>query len=104
MKQTGYQGFQDFAGFFMMMCMNLVMVGVSNTFQVFPDQRVIFMREQASGQYTISAYYLSYLVASLPMSIMIPTIFIIVGYLFTFLISGMPITATKFFIFCNLMI
>jgi hypothetical protein len=104
MGTLDYNGFQNFAGFFMMMAMNLVMAGISNAIQVFPDLRVIFMREQSSGQYSVSSYYLSYFITSFPFAILIPTIVIIVGYLITFAINGMEITVKKAFIFCKKLI
>ena len=99
--KIGYQGFQNLSGFFMMMSMNFVMIGISNAIQVFPDQRVIFMKEHGSGQYSVTAYYLSYFITSFPFAVIIPTITTVIGYLFTFLISGMDITVKKFFIFCK---
>lgn len=102
--KTNYSGFQNIAGFFMMVDMNLIMTAVTNNIQSFPDQRTILLREQASGQYSISAYYLSYVLASIPFAIVVPTIMIVLGFIVSFLINGLGFTAAKFFIFCNIFI
>ncbi|KAJ6744330.1 ABC TRANSPORTER G FAMILY MEMBER 25 [Salix purpurea] len=52
----------------------------SNSVFVFPQERAIFVRERASGMYTLSSYFMSRIVGDLPMELILPTIFLSVTY------------------------
>ncbi|KAJ6297309.1 hypothetical protein OIU78_022947 [Salix suchowensis] len=47
----------------------------SNSVFVFPQERAIFVKERASGMYTLSSYFMSRIVGDLPMELILPTIF-----------------------------
>ncbi|KAJ7973927.1 ABC transporter G family member 25 [Quillaja saponaria] len=51
-----------------------------NSVFAFPQERAIFMKERASGMYTLSSYFMSRIVGDLPMDLILPTIFLIVAY------------------------
>lgn len=51
-----------------------------NSVFVFPQERVIFMKEKASGMYTLSSYFMSRIVGDIPMELILPTIFLTMAY------------------------
>lgn len=54
-----------------------------NSVFAFPQERAIFMKEQASGMYTLSSYFMARIVGDLPMELILPTIFLIISYWMT---------------------
>ncbi len=101
---SGYNGFQNFVGFLTLISMNLIIVGVNNSVEGFPTQRMIFMREQASGQYGVLAYYLAYFTGSIPFALFLPSLYILIGFLVTFMINGIELTMAKVLVFCKCII
>lgn len=51
-----------------------------NAVFVFPLERPILMREQSSGMYRLSSYYIARMVGDLPMELVLPIIFVTVTY------------------------
>ncbi|TKY51517.1 ABC transporter G family member 25 [Spatholobus suberectus] len=51
-----------------------------NSVFAFPQERAIFMKERASGMYTLSSYFMARIVGDLPMELILPTVFLIVTY------------------------
>lgn len=51
-----------------------------NSVFAFPQERAIFVKERASGMYTLSSYFMARIVGDLPMELLLPTIFLIVTY------------------------
>lgn len=51
-----------------------------NAVFAFPQERAIFVKERSSGMYTLSSYFMSRVVADLPMELILPTIFITITY------------------------
>lgn len=51
-----------------------------NSVFAFPQERAILMKEQASGMYTLSSYFMARIVGDLPMELILPTIFLVVAY------------------------
>ncbi|XP_059460664.1 ABC transporter G family member 25 [Corylus avellana] len=51
-----------------------------NSVFAFPQERAIFMKERASGMYTLSSYFMARIVGDLPMELILPTIFLAVTY------------------------
>lgn len=51
-----------------------------NSVFAFPQERAIFMKERASGMYTLSSYFMARIVGDLPMELILPTIFLTVTY------------------------
>lgn len=46
----------------------------------FPQERAIFVKERASGMYTLSSYFVARVVGDLPMELILPTLFITILY------------------------
>ncbi|CAN6686278.1 unnamed protein product [Malus baccata var. baccata] len=51
-----------------------------NSVFAFPQERAIFIKEQASGMYTLSSYFMARMVGDLPMELILPTIFLVMAY------------------------
>lgn len=46
----------------------------------FPSERAIFVKERASGMYTLSSYFMARIVGDMPMELVLPTVFLTVAY------------------------
>ncbi|KAF7820076.1 ABC transporter G family member 25 [Senna tora] len=51
-----------------------------NSVFAFPQDRVIFAKERASGMYTLSSYFMARIVGDLPMELFLPFVFLTVTY------------------------
>ncbi|CAN4119636.1 unnamed protein product [Withania somnifera] len=51
-----------------------------NAVFAFPQERAIFMKERASGMYTLSSYFMARIVGDLPMDLILPTLFLTITY------------------------
>ncbi|KAL6962007.1 ABC transporter G member 25 [Sarracenia purpurea var. burkii] len=54
-----------------------------NAVFAFPQERAIFVKERASGMYTLSPYFMARIAGDLPMELILPTIFITITYWMT---------------------
>ncbi|KAK9271257.1 hypothetical protein L1049_026847 [Liquidambar formosana] len=54
-----------------------------NSVFAFPQERAIFMKERASGMYTLSSYFMARIVGDLPMELILPSVFLTVAYWMT---------------------
>ncbi|GFP81369.1 ABC transporter g family member 25 [Phtheirospermum japonicum] len=54
-----------------------------NAVFAFPQERAIFVKERASGMYTLSSYFLARISADLPMELTLPTLFVSITYWMT---------------------
>ncbi|CAL1363386.1 unnamed protein product [Linum trigynum] len=54
-----------------------------NAVFAFPQERAILMKEQASGMYSLSSYFMARIVGEMPMELALPTIFITMAYWMT---------------------
>uniref|UniRef100_A0A5B7BTT1 Putative ABC transporter G family member 25 n=1 Tax=Davidia involucrata TaxID=16924 RepID=A0A5B7BTT1_DAVIN len=54
-----------------------------NAVFAFPQERAIFMKERASGMYTLSSYFMARIVGDIPMELILPTIFLTIAYWMT---------------------
>ncbi|KAL3845616.1 hypothetical protein ACJIZ3_003019 [Penstemon smallii] len=54
-----------------------------NAVFAFPQERAIFMKERASGMYTLSSYFMARITGDLPMELILPTLFLSVAYWMT---------------------
>ncbi|CAL1352817.1 unnamed protein product [Linum trigynum] len=59
----------------------------------FPQERRMLMKERSSGMYKLSSYFMSRIVGDLPMSLVLPTVFVIITY---FMVGFKP-TPAHFF-------
>ncbi|KAM7507601.1 hypothetical protein LguiA_018054 [Lonicera macranthoides] len=51
-----------------------------NAVFAFPQERAIFMKERASGMYTLSSYFMARIVGDLPVELVLPTLFLAITY------------------------
>ncbi|KAJ7981704.1 ABC transporter-like protein [Quillaja saponaria] len=58
----------------------------------FPDELMMLEKERASGMYRLSSYFMSRMVADLPMELVLPTIFAFI----TYFMAGFKATAANF--------
>ncbi|XP_022936361.1 ABC transporter G family member 25-like [Cucurbita moschata] len=54
-----------------------------NAVFAFPQERAIFLKERASGLYTLSSYFMARVIGDLPMELILPTIFLTIAYWMT---------------------
>ncbi|KAL0351374.1 UNVERIFIED_CONTAM: ABC transporter G family member 25 [Sesamum calycinum] len=54
-----------------------------NAVFTFPQERAIFMKERASGMYTLSSYFMARITGDLPMELVLPTLFLSITYWMT---------------------
>ncbi|KAA3453019.1 ABC transporter G family member 9-like [Gossypium australe] len=59
----------------------------------FPRERMMLEKERSSGTYRLSSYFISRIIADLPMELILPTVFITI----TYWMAGLKPTATNFF-------
>lgn len=60
--------------------MLMYMNAIGNVLLLFPDERDVFFREQASGMYSPSSYFLAKVASEVPGFIIFPSLFAIVSY------------------------
>eukprot|EP00826_Nyctotherus_ovalis_P046225 TRINITY_DN51_c0_g1_i3.p1 TRINITY_DN51_c0_g1~~TRINITY_DN51_c0_g1_i3.p1 ORF type:complete len:700 (-),score=192.14 TRINITY_DN51_c0_g1_i3:124-2223(-) len=53
---------------------------IQNVILVFPEERAVFLREQASSLYEISAYFLGKVIAELPLNLLVPLITLLMTF------------------------
>ncbi|KVH88228.1 AAA+ ATPase domain-containing protein [Cynara cardunculus var. scolymus] len=51
-----------------------------NAVFAFPQDRAVFMKERASGMYTLSSYFMARIVGDAPMELILPTLFLSITY------------------------
>ncbi|ONK58036.1 uncharacterized protein A4U43_C09F7280 [Asparagus officinalis] len=51
-----------------------------NAVFTFPQERAIFLKERASGMYTLSSYFMARMAGDLPMELVLPTVFAFILY------------------------
>ncbi|XP_051139000.1 ABC transporter G family member 25 [Andrographis paniculata] len=54
-----------------------------NAVFAFPQERAIFIKERASGMYTLSSYFMARITGDLPMELILPTLFLSITYWMT---------------------
>jgi ABC-type multidrug transport system ATPase subunit/uncharacterized protein with PQ loop repeat len=86
-------GVQDRAGVLFMEVMNLTFLNVMSAIAVFPPERAVFLQEQTNSMYSAPVYYLSKVIAELPINVVIPSIYVII----TYWSWGLAVNATAFF-------
>ncbi|KEH38788.1 white-brown-complex ABC transporter family protein [Medicago truncatula] len=59
----------------------------------FPQELMMLEKERSSGMYRLSAYFISRMVADLPMELVLPTIFLLI----TYFMAGLKATVINFF-------
>jgi len=77
---SDFRDIQDRLGLLFFMSIFWGVFPSSNSVFVFPQERAIFVKERASGMYTLSSYFMSRIVGDLPMELILPTIFLSMTY------------------------
>lgn len=65
-------------------------------YYIVPEERAVFMREQASSLYDVAPYFFSKILAELPFSLINPILFTLMTY---WLVGFNTTDCSKFFIF-----
>ncbi|OMO62654.1 ABC-2 type transporter [Corchorus olitorius] len=77
---SDYRDIQDRLGLLFFISIFWGVLPSFNAVFAFPQERAIFMKERASGMYTLSSYFMARIVGDLPMELILPTVFLIVAY------------------------
>ncbi|KAI4352872.1 hypothetical protein L6164_007081 [Bauhinia variegata] len=77
---SDYRDIQDRLGFLFFISIFWGVFPSFNSVFAFPQERAIFMKERASGMYTLSSYFMARIVGDLPMELILPTVFLLVTY------------------------
>lgn len=77
---SDYKDIQDRLGLLFFIAIFWGVFPSFNAVFAFPQERAIFMKERASGMYTLSSYFMARITGDLPMELILPTIFITVTY------------------------
>ncbi|KAM1794005.1 ABC transporter G family member 25-like [Malus sylvestris] len=78
--QSDYLDIQDRLGLLFFISIFWGVLPSFNSVFAFPQERAIFIKEQASGMYTLSSYFMARMVGDLPMELILPTIFLVMAY------------------------
>ena len=78
--KTDYLDIQDHLGLLFFISIFWGVLPSFNSVFAFPQERAILIKEQASGMYTLSSYFMARMVGDLPMELILPTIFLIMVY------------------------
>lgn len=77
---SDYRNIQDRLGLLFFISIFWGVFPSFNSVFAFPQERAIFMKERASGMYTLSSYFMARIVGDLPMELILPTVFLIITY------------------------
>merc|ERR1712232_1006703 len=68
-----------FAYFFLVM-LTWIMMSMGNAVFTFPQDRVVIQKERATASYHLSAYFLAMTVADLPVTLIMPALYMLISY------------------------
>ncbi|KAE8728526.1 ABC transporter G family member 25 [Hibiscus syriacus] len=77
---SDYQDIQDRLGLLFFFSIFWGVLPSFNAVFAFPQERAIFMKERASGMYTLSSYFMARIIGDLSMELVLPTVFLLVTY------------------------
>jgi hypothetical protein len=77
---SDYKNIQDRLGLLFFISIFWGVFPSFNSVFAFPQERAIFVKERASGMYTLSSYFMARIVGDLPMELLLPTVFLIITY------------------------
>lgn len=80
---SDYQDIQDRLGLLFFISIFWGVFPSFNAVFAFPQERAIFMKERASGMYTLSSYFMARITGDLPMELILPTLFLCITYWMT---------------------
>lgn len=77
---SDYQNIQDRLGLLFSIAVFWGVLPATSATFTFPHERAIFMKERASGMYTLSSYFMAKIVGDMPMELILPVIFLTITY------------------------
>lgn len=77
---SDFENIQDRLGLLFFIAIFWGVLPSFNSVFAFPQERAILMKEQASGMYTLSSYFMARVVGDMPMELVLPTVFLVVAY------------------------
>ncbi|KAK7279727.1 hypothetical protein RJT34_24784 [Clitoria ternatea] len=77
---SDYRNIQDRLGLLFFISIFWGVFPSFNSVFAFPQERALFMKERASGMYTLSSYFMARIVGDLPMELILPTVFLVITY------------------------
>ncbi|KAL3830292.1 hypothetical protein ACJIZ3_019094 [Penstemon smallii] len=80
---SDYKDVQDHLGLLFFISIFWGVFPSLNAVFAFPQERAIFVKEMASGMYTLSSYFMARITGDLPMELILPTLFISITYWMT---------------------
>ncbi|PIN01720.1 Transporter, ABC superfamily (Breast cancer resistance protein) [Handroanthus impetiginosus] len=80
---SDYQDIQDRLGLLFFISIFWGVFPSFNAVFAFPQERAIFMKEKASGMYSLSSYFMARITSDLPMELILPTLFLSITYWMT---------------------
>ena len=105
MSTNSVEGFTSRMGALFFCSNAIIMNALQISILLFPEERAVFMREQASSLYDVTPYFLSKILAELPFCIIDPLVMSVITY---WAVGFNTADASKFFVFyfvmlaCNL--
>lgn len=90
------ESIQNRNGVLFFTALNIIMSAVQNVILMFPDERIVFLREQASAMYSPTAYFIAKVLSEIPGFIIFPSIFVLISYFGLELNTNEP---SHFFVF-----
>lgn len=93
-------GIQSIVGLFFICSLNTAFTSCAATLNVFPKEKLIVRKEEAANSYSLSAYYISKLIAEGPINVIIPFVFASI----IFWVSGLPFRSFTTYIFFSLFV
>ncbi len=80
MSFTDQSAIQNRNGVLFFFSLNCVFNSIQSLILLFPDERPVFLREQASGMYGVTAYYFAKISSEIPLFVMLPTLLSLITY------------------------
>jgi len=78
-KYTEKDANQVYAYFFLVM-LQWIMMSMSSAVFTFPQDRVVILKERATASYRLSAYFMAMTVADLPVTLIMPALYMLISY------------------------
>merc|ERR1712125_48058 len=78
-KYTEKDANQVYAYFFLVMLV-WIMMAMGNAVFTFPQDRVVILKERATASYRLSAYFMAMTVADLPVTLIMPALYMLISY------------------------
>ncbi|XP_021808246.1 ABC transporter G family member 9-like [Prunus avium] len=91
--QSNFSHLQDQTGLLFYVCEFWGFLPMLQAIFTFPQERKMLEKERSSGTYRLSSYFISRIVADLPMELVLPTLFVTI----TYWMAGLKLTAVHFF-------